>query len=356
MKMKNRCRNITLILALCFAILLTATSVQANSVPPPPSIWIRFFIKNFVTPKIFGVQILGCEEESCINPVYLKGNGTCNAQECITTQPLLTEESTLDCISNRCLFRLGYYDAEYIPAFIKFIVSSDAGIVVTSTNPFPQCFGCSHYWKVDLSEETHEITDDNDAASINLSIYNYLLVFIFSLFVELAISAFILFFGLKKSKQFIKRTFIQVILANCISSPIVWLIIPAFGQLTTASGRNTGIVLLIECIILTLMILWASKNKVGMKKKLLTAILIIIPICLLLCLFAYCLYEMLKYPKMYVNGLSYSSQIALSEFFAIGFETWFIYTFMKKEISLKVVAILCFVMNVSSYILGKIIF
>jgi hypothetical protein len=262
-------------------------------------------------------------------------------------------------------------------------------------------------WKVIIEAETLIIVDDPDFPFLDFPYRRFFDRYLFTIIVELFLAGA----GIWKCGgkfEISKIKFLaSVLLANILSYPVAWLLIPSLGQFQYDSTRKTGVIVAIGTGYFTLVAIGLFYRKPDLltqpgaftglanppvqndKVELLPrapmtgefwkgtrirqplklpalppalrnncgVILIIlsIPACMLFILVGMGLSYFFNY-TVHVYGLPSYAIIPLVETFVVVYETWFIYTLGKKAVTLQQAAIFSLLANASSYILGQIKF
>jgi len=335
--------------------LIPATTAGANSMPPPPEIWLRFVYPNNTAFDIDAIQIVGCSDVNCMSPILLKSYGPCSAPDCITSQPLLSGKWKLECAGNRCLFVADYLEYDLLSPYLHLIIFSANDSWISETVPTPkECYFCTVSWKITIDDKLLSIVEDTEYQSPDQAYGNFFKSFIFSTLIELAVTGILLLIW-KRWKNIFAIWLLGVVLsANVLSYPVSWLTIPSFGRFQFDYIRKFGLVAVVVVLVVTLVSLWISIDKPKIKKSTIVKTILIIPVCVV-CVLLSLLSSIYGNHEVHVNGLHPSVVIALAEIYAVVFEMLFVYLLCKSEMSLKQTALLTISMNVVSFLFGIII-
>ena len=349
-------KKIPSILIVVFLLLLIPTAVVlANSLPPPFQIFLRFYDSGSATHKIEAVQLAGCADTECQSPGYLLQHGLCDSPGCFTSKSVLSEDWSLKCAENRCLFESGQNEIRTFSPFLKIVTDTGNQAFVSQAVENPYCQFCTIAWKIDLTQTPPVVTLDEDFQDPEKAYRNFFTTYGFTIIVE-ALSAllFYLVFAKRFSLQ-VKTWLLAVLMANLLSYPISWLVLPSFGQFQTETIRRTAILVIISVFIVTTVTLLLRWKKKPVKKGLLIALFVALPVCMVLFLIGMFVASYGNY-TVHVAGLPWTTVVVLAEVYAILFETVFIWLFLKKTVKPQWVALFVIFANAVSFLLGLVLF
>ena len=187
--------NIALLFLL---VLIPSSNASANALPPPVRIWFRFVNGDNSVPDIDGLQVVGCSDENCLSPIILRCDGKRSTEECGEMHPLLSEETTLRCVSDRCLFEIDYLEYDSLPPYIQVILFSGNETLVSEVVYLPECYSCTLPWKVIVDNKPPLILDDTEYRRPGEEYNNFFKSFIYSTSIELLVAGILMFVSRKK--------------------------------------------------------------------------------------------------------------------------------------------------------------
>lgn len=226
-------RKNALIFILLGLLFLAPTRVaQANMAPPPSVVWFILEYENGTTPRLQGIQLVGCGDEACTQRVLLQQYGTCHSAGCLVGPVTLSGFSTsFACAGSRC--RSTAYPNHGGAAFMLIAEFSDRVRQSSISGRLPAAFGEEASWTVLVRQADLSITPDATVPTINIPYerFNQSLGWLgLSILVEVAVAGVGMWLLARTvMAQWLSRLLV-VFLANLATLPVVWLTFPAFGQ------------------------------------------------------------------------------------------------------------------------------
>lgn len=352
--MKHR-RLHSILIGVFLLVLLPTAVALANSLPPPFQIYLRFYDSQKITPKVEAVQIAGCKDTECQPPEYLLQYGTCDSPGCNNAKSVLTGDWSLACAGNRCLFESGQNKIRAFSPLLKIVADTGERAYVSQTVENPDCQYCTIAWKIDLAQSAPAVIMDDEFVEPVDAYRNFFTTYGFTILVE-ALVALLIFIVFAKKIPLIGRTwFPAVIMANLLSYPVSWLVLPSFGMFQSNMFRRAAVLVIFSMAIVTAVTLLLRWKKKPVSKGLLIALIVAIPVCVVLFFIGMFVASYGNF-TVHVAGLSWTNVVILAEIFAVLFETFFIWFFLKKEVKLKYIAAFVLIANAASLLLGLVIF
>lgn len=348
-------RFILLICVLVLLLIVPTTVALANSLPPPFQIFLRFIPADESTRSINGVQLVGCEDSSCSAPQNLVQFGTSTAKGFLTTPPTLPESWRLECAGTRCLFESDFHEIKTLPPYLRVIALQGDEGRVSRVFPSPDCDYCTIAWKVDLSETEPVVVVDDEFVKPDRAYREFFLTYLFTILVEVLVAAIFIAILVKSFNVSIKKMIPAALLANLMSYPISWLVIPSFGQFQTDMYRRVSIMVIIAVAIGTVVSVLLQKKRGKLKRGVVIALIIAIPVCAVLFLVGMFISSYGNY-KVHVTGLPWSVVVILAEIFAVFFESFVLSNLLRPDVSWKKTLLLSLVTNAASFLLGLLLF
>ncbi|MEW5872071.1 MAG: hypothetical protein AB1894_22570 [Chloroflexota bacterium] len=351
--MKKRIPQSFGLILLIAIFLLPTNDAWANAMPKPTEIWLRFVFRDDSIPNVEGIQLLGCSDRECSSPVLLKGFGNCNAPGCLTIPALLSDEWSLECAGNRCLFVYDDPESDNLPLFMQ-VIAQVAGQTSKSISvSFPLCYSCTEKWKLIIENGNLAIEQDTDSRFPYNAYKNFFLSFLISTVIELFVTVMMLWLWRIKTKTVIIKVLGVVFLANILSYPVAWLVIPSWGQFQYDYMQGLGRIVSVIVSLFTVIAIGISVKKPQTRKNIiyLTLSILVIGVC------GFCGAILSGYANYRVNvtGLPTSVIILLAEIFAVTFESIFVAILMRKEITFKQAILLGALINATSFIVGLVV-
>ena len=344
-----------LIFALALLLIIPTTAALANSLPPPFQIFLRFIPADNTSHSIDGVQLVGCEDSSCSAPQTLAQFGACTAPGFLNTPPVLPESWRLECAGTRCLFESDFHEIKTLPPYLQVItLQADQGRA-SQVFQSPDCDYCTIAWKVDLSESELAVVVDEEFVDPDRAYREFFLTYLFTVLVELLVAAVFIMIFRKSIKVTAKKLILTTLLANLLSYPISWLVIPAFGQFQADFYRRVSIMVIVTVVIVTVASILLQKKRGKLKRGTIIALIVAIPVCAVLFLIGMFASSYGNY-RVHVSGLPWSVVVILAETFAVIFESFVLSTLLRPELSFKKALLLSLVTNAASFLLGLLLF
>lgn len=389
-------KRLVFLLLTIFLLIQPSSNVLANVAPPPTRIWLRFYNSDNSIPRLDSVQLVGCSNINCNSPILLKKYGKCTLSGCLSTAPILSKAWSFDCASSRCLFVYDRLNDNTLPTYLQLIVQSSGRISTSAIIETPQYrYFNGFQWKVIIEVANLTIVDDTRWYIPNFAEATFFNAYGFNIIVELLIAGIFVWLWRKKKEIPKFKMLGSVILANLLSYPVSWLLIPSFGQFQYLYVRTWGIISSIGAgfytviaILLTLRksdakqtdqpvsklesgSFWEDYHRsklltlpqsinstplyhVASRNRFLILSFLSVPFCLLFMLYG-AFFTIYGQTKVYVQGLPSIWIIPLAEAYAVVFETIFIFILSKKTLSFLQTASMCLTMNAVSFLLGLVL-
>ena len=349
---QHRVAGIWVLLLLLF---LPTSVVLANSLPPPFQIYLRFFSASTPIHSISGVQLVGCDDSACSSPQNMVQFGDCSASGFLTTAPLLADNWKLECSGPRCLFESDFHEIKMLPPYIQLIIQYDADVRQSTVIKTPDCDYCTIAWKVDLGALEATISLDEEFIKPDRAFRSFFPAYLFTILIEV-LAAVIFAAIFRKSLALSTRSLaISTLLANLLSYPISWLVIPAFGQFQADFYRKVSIMIIAVVAIATLVSLYLQKNRGKIKKGTLIAMVIAVPVCAVLFLIGMFISSYGNY-TVHVSGLPWVTVVILAEIFAVGFESIILTLLLNDKFPYHKALLFSLFANAASFLLGLLLF
>lgn len=337
---------------LLMSLLMPAGMVYANSAPPPAEVWFEFK-DGEATVAVVGLQLLGCEDNTCAEPVLLQQYGACDSAECLKTSPHLTDIfDAITCSTYRCRAMSSSYKGRPFRLVAQFSDGARTSDVLLSL-PVKKTQEVQG-WVVQLEGDRLAATplpNFKDPQSIGLGIENFLLFLkgAFLTFVsELFIAALYFWLRLHYTRGSLLANFGMIAAIEAVTLPMVWLFFPRLSFDPLISETFDLYIPLIFTVAVA-MFVWisrASSNNIKLILGVFTALLLPV-ICYLS--------AMMGSQEIRAFPLSYEFVIVLAELFAVTAEMVLIYVLRKGEIRWRHAAELSLLMNTSSFLLGLLV-
>ncbi len=343
------------LLVLLLLLLIPSTAALANSLPPPFQIFLRFIPQDSSANVINGVQLAGCEDSNCTTAQNLIQYGACNAPGFLTTPPILAESWHLECAGLRCLFQSDFHVIKTLPPYLRVIALQGDEGRASEIFPAPDCDYCTIGWKVDMTLAEPVVTIDDEFVNPDRAYREFFLTYVFTVLVEVLTAAILLSVFRKLINVSLKKVVITTLLANVLSYPISWLVIPSFGQFQTDMYRKVSVMVILGVVIGTVVSLLLRKKQGKIKKGMIIALIVAIPVCAVLFLVGMFAFSYGNY-RIHVNGLPWNLVVILAEAFAVFFESFVLASLLKPELSYKKALLISLVTNAVSFVLGLLLF
>lgn len=342
-------------LVLLLLLLIPTTAALANSMPPPFQIFLRFIPQNASSDSIDGVQLVGCEDSSCATSQNLIQYGASAAPGFLTTPPVLQESWHLECAGLRCLFQSDFHAIKTLPPYLRVIALQGDEGRASEIFPAPDCDYCTIGWKVDMTLADPVVTIDDEFVNPDRAFREFFLTYIFTILVEVLTAAILVAVFRKLINVSLKKVVLTTLLANLLSYPISWLVIPSFGQFQTDMYRKVSVMVILVVVIGTVVSILLRKKQGKIKKGMIITLAIAIPVCAVLFLAGMLVFSYGNY-RIHVNGLPWNTVVILAEVFAVFFESFVLAILLKPEFSYKKALLISLVTNAVSFLLGLLLF
>lgn len=339
----------------CLLFLIPTTVALANSLPPPFQIYFRFFSSGEAVPAIHDVQLVGCEDITCTSQSNLIQYGDCSAIGFLTEKPLLQESWQLSCAGARCLFNSDFHEAKSLPPYLRVITLHNDHGRASQVIPTPECDYCTVAWKIDLGAPEPLVSEDEEFINPNQAFRGFFLTYLLTILVEISVAAIITGVFRKTLQLSTRKLVLATLLANLLSYPISWLVIPSFGQFQMDLYRKTGFLIIAAIGIATVVSIYLQRNHSKIKRGTIVALIIGVPVCGVLSLVCVFLISYGNH-QIHVNGLPWTMVVILAELFAVLFEGTFISILFKGEFSYKKALLISLAVNAASFLLGLFLF
>jgi hypothetical protein len=413
---KKQNLSINRLLLLFLIICIPQQNAMANALPPPSRLWLRFQDNSEHALQIDGVQIQGCQDLSCLQPVLLNQYGSCTGMSCLEPPTMLSDLGKFDCRGNRCLFVNSHSDQDLLPPYIRFLLSSSGNSLISESVPFPPPFFRDIAYVGIVEDGTLKLAEDPNFRDPAWLYRNFWAAYGFTILVEVLAVGAAAWFWLKKRSHALAALLLTAALANLLSYPIAWLTIPAFGQFQYDALRKVGLTAAVLIGFLTWVLLRTAARGLPQTTEdriqaarynafvAFVALYVpfslvadylggigLIPIGLLLGLILAIYAQVYLSPitkarlkgavqraliiglilttamiavvssifynsTVHVPGLRLPAIVLLAEVFAVGFETFLFYRLGKKHITLPQSFALALLANIASFLLGLITF
>ncbi|MCP4536769.1 MAG: hypothetical protein GY832_06450 [Chloroflexi bacterium] len=335
-------------------LLLPISVVLANSGPPPTMIWLNFDYQTSKPTTLEGVQLFGCDTSRCDHPL-LQQYGKCYSEGCSSSPPALTGVVDIsECLENKCLltFYFYYQDVSAIKVVGQFSDRTRESNVFSGE--FPR-YG-TIAWRIVVQDTDLLILKDEHFQDPYATYDNFIKFFVFTVVVELLAAAIMFYKWLKSRDVNLFKGLMYVLLVNLVSYPVTWYFWPSLGQFQPNSIRRFGHFIVIVAAVCTIFLVDISlaKGEKRRRKMIITSFWLAIAAVISpvwLCAVSYSNFWITA------QGLPIQLTILLAEVFAVTFEAVLIYFLTRNflALSLKQTTWISFVMNASSFLLGKLV-
>ncbi len=374
--MKWNQANLIGILAIAMIVLFALPAI-ANAPPPPPMNWFSLSYST-VQPTLQGLQIAECNTATCEQPTLFIQYGECLATGCLkpddkTSQ--IAKDYRFDCADNRCLlinevntFPINQPEDQdqtekQTNRWFRLIGQFSDRLRLSSPmfkNPQEKkaSFSYSAFWQVQVTKDSLQLVQEEDRQLyfIFTPLQEYTRQMFYSGWVltiasEVLIASIFLWWR-KVSRQNIVRTLVAIAMVNLFSYPVVWSFFPSLEPFQILLGRYLGISSLVVALLYGAIIY--GRRSASSKKiifiSLLSFILLNIAGGFIALWFGY------GNRLPIAQGIPYRWTMPISEIFAVIYEACLIATLSLGQLSLKQSGVLCLLTNVTSLVLGLIIF
>ena len=342
----------SVIWAIVGLLLLPVPVALANSGPPPTTIWLTLDSQAEVG-ALEGMQLIGCEGTDCAQPTLLQQFGRCDGPECLDATPVRRAAQPAGCQDNRCLFRF-YEEYPDSPA-IRIVAQFADGVRISPAFAGGALVYETVAWRVAVGADALSISEDEGFQRPFVAYGSFILYMALTIVAELLVAALALLAWRKRGAELLKGL-ACVALANLVSYPVTWYLWPSLRQFQPGVSRTVGyIILALALLAAALLVLVATAQG---RKRLAWAIVGSILLLgaggvglIWLFLASY------ADSSIAIRGLPAGVSDLLAEAFAIAFETALVYLLARRalSLSLKLAALLSLLMNVASYLLGRLV-
>ena len=346
-------KKILLFSLLLLIALLPTTIALANSAAPPAVVWFTLLYGTGRTPRLEGLQLVGCPTEQCEQPVLLQQYGVCQAEGCLSSQVTLSGfDLSFGCTENLCRATsyndYGGMDFKLVAQFSDRVRSSPV------TSKLPSEFGEETAWNVTVGASDLSITPDVSIPTLSepYELFPRDMAWLgLSILVEVLVAGACFYFLTPADKNLWLNRLLVVFLVNLATFPSLWLFFPAFGQFHRAGSRYLGaIAMLVSAFYVALLIIiYRSPRKIRVWAIPLTVVggLLTGFGCTFLLVLAY-----FGGATVYVQGLSSTLVILLSEIYAVIIEAVLIAILCKLPLKTRWIWMTSLLMNAASFIVG----
>jgi hypothetical protein len=337
------------------ALLFMAPSeiALANMAPPPSVAWFSLQFEVSPAPRLKGLQLVSCPSEACEQLVLLQQYGVCEADGCLSGPASLSGWSTsFDCTASRC--RSTAYPNHGDTAFKLVAEFTDQVRMSPVTGRLPKSYGKEAAWTVHVRETDLSITPDDTIPAIRLPYERFsqnLGWLGLSVLVEMLVAGVGLSVISRTDWRVWRVRLLAAFLANLATLPVVWLTFPAFGQFQSVGSRLLGILTLVfvAFYVALLVIIYRLRRKVWLYAfpVLGMVFLVISAACMLMLALNY-----YNSYTVFVQGLSPTAVIVLSEAFAVAVEAALIGILCRVSLRAPWLWLLSLAMNAASFLVG----
>jgi hypothetical protein len=350
-------KKLLLFILIALITLLPTTIALANSAAPPSVVWFTLVCETGHRPRLEGIQLVGCPTEQCEQPVLLQQYGTCEADGCLPPPVTLPDgfATSFGCAADQCRGMsyndYGGMDFKLVAQFSDQVRSSPL------TSHLPSEFSEVVAWNVIVGETDLSLTPDATIPTLNepYELFPRDMAWLgLSILVELLVAGVCFYFLTPADRSQWLNRLLVVLLVNLATFSSLWLFFPAFGQFHRAGSRYLGVIAMLVSVfyMALLVIIYRSPRKVRRWAIPLTVLggLLTGFGCSFLLLLAY-----FGGATVYVQGLSLTLVILLSEIYAFIVEAVLITVLLKLPLKTRWVWITSLLMNAASFIVGLIL-
>lgn len=350
--------NITFLICITMVIFLIPNHVaNANSAPPPSVLWFTFDYRTAQTPKLLGVQLIGCVTVNCEQPVLLQQYGICDSAGCITVPATLSDQpNAFGCTENKC--RSAAYPNHGGTGFKLIALFSDRVRMSGVVNKLPSEYGEVTAWHVIVREADLSIEHDTTIPAIQdpfgLLEQNLGRVGL-SIVMELLVAGLCFQLWAKTDIRRLAGRLLIILLVNLVSLPVVWLFFPSLGQFQPGGSRVFGVFVLIVAVFYAALLAGIYRSADKARRWAIILTLVSLPVTGFSCL---AMLFMSSYAGGYtviVQGLPSNVTIFTSEVFAVVFEAILITILSKRSIPTRLIWTTSLLMNAASFVLGQLL-
>jgi hypothetical protein len=371
--MKWKLSKLIGILAIAMIVLFASTA-SANAPPPPPMNWFTFSYP-VGQQTLQGLQIVECNTATCEQPRLFIQYGECRDVGCLKSPAValnIDKSYRFTCASDRCLlvsdlvntFPVDRTKPQEDPnKWFRLIGQfSDrlrlSPVLLKNPREKAASFPHSGVWQVQVAQDSLQVIQEEDklAYFILTPLQEYtsqmfLTGWLLTITSELLVGAIFLWWR-KVSQPKIFRVLIAIAMVNLFSYPVVWSFFPSLEPFQILLGRYFGISSLFVAMFYGLAM--HVERQASSKKIVFFSLLIFIGMNILGGFIALWFGYGNRIPI--AEGIPYRFTLPVSEIFAVVYEAWLISTLSLGQLSLKQAGLLSLLTNVTSLLLGFIIF
>ena len=253
---------------------------------------------------------------------------------------------------------MSYYRAyrEGSPPFAKIVVQFTDGLRESEvfTDKLPAWGETA--WRVTVNDSSLIVTRDASREALFGAHSHFVEFFALTMVTELAVAAVVLGWGFRARGRRLSIALAYVALANLLSYPVTWFSWPAMAQFQPDASRRAAVVVAVVVALCAAGLVNIVRTEGTMRRKKMAIALVLLllgfaasPVAALLLFYGN--------SRIAVHGLPFGVTILLAEVFAIAFEAVLLYLLARKTWSMPLwqAAVISCVMNVASYLLGRLI-
>ncbi|OYQ66249.1 hypothetical protein B9G53_04455 [Pseudanabaena sp. SR411] len=355
-------------------IVLFASTASANAPPPPPMNWFTFSYP-VGQQTLQGLQIVECNTATCEQPRLFIQYGECRDTGCLNSSAIALQIDSsyrFNCSDNRCLlvsdlvntFPIDRTKPQDNPnKWFRLIGQFSDRLRLSPTllkDPKEKTASFPHsgVWQVQVTQDSLQvIQEENKLAYFILTPVQeytsqmFLTGWLLTIASELLVGAIVLWWR-KASQQNIFRVLMAIAMVNLFSYPVVWSFFPSLEPFQILLGRYFGISSLFVAMFYGLAM--HVKRQASSKKIVFFSLLIFIGMNILGGFIALWFGYGNRIPI--AEGIPYRFTLPVSEVFAVVYEAWLISTLSLGQLSLKQAGLLSLLTNITSLLLGFILF
>jgi hypothetical protein len=355
-------------------IVLFASPASANAPPPPPMNWFTFTY-SVGKQTLQGLQIVECNTATCEQPRLFIQYGECRDVGCLKSPAIalnIDNSYQFNCASDRCLlvsdlvntFPVDRTKPQENPnKWFRLIGQFSDRLRLSPTllkNPREKAASFPHsgVWQVQVAQDSLQVIQEEDKLSYfiltPLQEYTsqmFLTGWLLTIASELLVGTIFLWWR-KASQSKILRVLTAIAMVNLFSYPVVWSFFPSLEPFQILLGRYFGI----SSLVVSLFYGFAMHviRQDSSKKIVFFSLLIFVSMNILGGFIALWFGYGNRIPI--AEGIPYRLTLPFSEIFAVVYEAWVIATLSLRQLSLKQAGLLSLLTNVTSLLLGFIVF
>ena len=313
---EHRPASFLLVLFLVACLLLPLGVASANAPAPPDEIWLTFVSPDQQAIELAGIQILGCLEASCTDPILLCETGNCSASNCVSGPPQANNwPERVQCHDNRCVFTS--YSQQTDVAYFQMVVQTEKGALRSTIGwPLPVHETAATLPLEVILEEGHlTMQTDINFEEPRVVARSFWVGLAITLASELAVATL---WSLLRTRQSIPRRLLMVFLVNLGTLPVVWKFFPSLAPFTTLRGdRALGLFVLVLALVYCLLLVWifrAQSTKTTLTRVILSVVTLVVS--LVVAAFATLIWMYSGAPLRAASGLTPLAILISAELFA----------------------------------------